>query len=168
MVESSVGGEVSVDYTPSGLIWRLECPALNIIDGRSLPDFDQPSVRAAGGQRVLVVEDEPLIAAEIAAMLEQAGFEIIGPAACVTEALSLLERENCDTAVLDVNLGRETSEPVAQVLIRNGTPFVVISGYTREQLPRFFQAAPLVQKPLQSFVLRAEIERCLVTTSAMS
>jgi CheY-like chemotaxis protein len=170
MAGKGVGGEVTADYAPSGLVWKLTCPASNIIiDGRTPPPtLEKPSVRAATGRRVLVVEDEPVIAAGIAAMLEPAGFEVIGPASGVKEALSLLEHEGCDTAVLDVNLGNETSEPVARELIRSGTPYVVMSGYSREQLPGFFRAAPFIHKPLQAAVLRSEIKRCLMTTGAMS
>ena len=169
MVESSVGGEVSVDYAPSGLVWHLECPAGNIVDGRlPLPVAGKPRVHAASGRRVLVVEDEPLIAAEIAGILELAGFDVVGPASGVREALMLLEHEGCDTAVVDVILGAETSEPIMRELVSIGTPFVVVSGYSREQLPLFFRSAPLIRKPFQAAELHAEINRCLVGTSAMS
>jgi PAS domain S-box-containing protein len=154
MVESAVSGGVSVDYAPSGLVWRLECPAGSIIDGHHVSSVaDKPPLHVASGRRVLVVEDEPLIAAEIADILELAGFQVIGPASGVKEALRLLEREGCDTAVLDVNLGAETSEPITRELIRIGTPFVVLSGYSREQLPVSFRLAPLIHKPLQATVL---------------
>ena len=115
---------------------------------------------------MLVVDDEPVIAAEIAAMLEEAGLEVIGPASSVREALSLLEHEGCDAAVLDVNLGNQTSEPIA--LIRRGTPFVLVSGYSRTQLPGFFRSAPFIHKPLQPAELQAEIKRCLVATGPLS
>ena len=166
MVEGSVGGEVLVDYAPSGLVWRLACPAGNIIDGGSpTPSLDKPSVRAASGRRVLVVEDEPLIAAEIATTLELAGFKIVGPAGSVSLALALMNGDGCDAAVLDVNLGHETSEPIARGLMNEGKPFVVVSGYTRAQMPQIFRAAPLIGKPLSPAVLEAEIKR-LVTNAA--
>ncbi len=166
MVEGSVGGKVMVDYAPSGLVWRLVCPAGNIIDGRPpTPSFDNPSVRAACGGRVLVVEDEPLIAAEIATTLELAGFKIIGPTSSVSHALALMEGDGCDAAVLDVNLGQETSEPIARGLMSDGKPFVVVSGYARAQLPQIFRTAPLIGKPLSSAMLEAEVKR-LVTNAA--
>jgi PAS domain S-box-containing protein len=159
------GGEVTAGYAPSGLVWKLKCPAGNIAEGRTpAPALDKPSARMTNCPRVLVVEDEPVIAAGIAAMLGPAGFEVIGPAGGIREALSLLEHEGCDIAVLDVILGSETSESVARELIRSGTPFVIISGYSREQLPEFFRAAPFIHKPLQADSLQAEIKRCVVTT----
>ena len=63
--------------------------------------------------------------------------------------------------MLDVNLGTETSEPVARELIRLGRPFVATSGYSREQMPGIMQAAPLLGKPVSSEMLIAEVDRCL-------
>jgi DNA-binding NarL/FixJ family response regulator len=126
---------------------------------------DNPVYRLPRG-RILVVEDEPLIAAEIESFLSAAGFEVIGPAGSVSYALALLERGGCDAAVLDVSLGGETSEPIATGLIRSGTPFVVVSGYARTQLPAVFQTAPLIGKPLPSAVLTEEVKRCLEMAGA--
>ena len=84
---------------------------------------------------------------------------VIGPANSVVRALALLAQFGCDAAVLDVNLGTETSEPVARELVKLGTPFVATSGYSREQLPEIMQTAPLLSKPVSSAVLIAEVER---------
>jgi signal transduction histidine kinase/DNA-binding response OmpR family regulator len=168
MVERSVHGEVVLDYAPSGLTWRLTCPAARITDAR----FGQfaagwPPSREAlkeaqhGSRRILVVEDEPLVASEITAILANAGFDVMGPVTSVKEALALLEHGKCDIAVLDVNLCDETSEPIAQGLMNSGTPFVVVSGCSRAQHPEVFRNAPLIGKPLRSDALVAEIERCL-------
>jgi DNA-binding response OmpR family regulator len=97
--------------------------------------------------RVLIVEDEPLLAFDIAHHLEEAGFDVLGPAASVARALGIIENGGCDIAVLDVNLGRETAEPVATELTRIGTPFVVLSGYSASQHPPAFQCAPSLTKP---------------------
>ena len=63
--------------------------------------------------------------------------------------------------MLDVNLGKETSERVASELIRLGKPFVATSGYSREQMPEIMQTAPLLGKPVSSAMLIAEVDRCL-------
>ena len=91
---------------------------------------------------------------------------MIGPAGNVRHALALIEHQGCDAAVLDVSLGDETSAPVAHGLISSGTPFVVVSGYTRAQLPKIFWTAPLIGKPLRAAVLEAEVKRCLGTNAA--
>jgi DNA-binding response OmpR family regulator len=98
--------------------------------------------------RVLVVEDEALIALDIARQLTAAGFQVVGPAISVSRALGLIAEHGCDIALLDVNLGnRETSEPVARALRARGTPFIVLSGYAREHHPPGLQGAPVLSKP---------------------
>jgi DNA-binding response OmpR family regulator len=95
--------------------------------------------------------------------LSDAGYAVIGPANSVARALALLAQFGCEAAVLDVNLGTETSEPIARELIKLGKPFVTISGYTREQQPQIMQTAPLLGKPVSSAVLIAEVQRCLIS-----
>ena len=97
--------------------------------------------------RVLVVEDEPLLAFDIAQHLGDAGFEVVGPAATVACALRLIGDIGCNAAVLHVNLGLETAEPVADELLRRGTPFAILSGYSREQHPPLFHSVPSPTKP---------------------
>ena len=99
--------------------------------------------------RVLLVEDEPLLAVELADELAEAGFKVVGPASSTARALRLMDDTGCDAAVLDVNLGKETSEAVALALRESGTPFVVLSGYSSIELGAAFQGAPFLSKPVQ-------------------
>lgn len=99
--------------------------------------------------RVLIVEDEAIIAIDIADQLEGAGFEIVGPAASVAKALALLEEEGCDIAVLDFNLRDETAEKVARELRARGTPFLFLSGVSRDGLPQWCNGAILLPKPVR-------------------
>lgn len=110
-------------------------------------------------KRILVVEDDVFIGLDLVQQLGKAGFEAIGPAVSAAEALKLLSEAGCDAAVLDVNLGRETSEAVAVELARRSVPFLSASGYDREQHPPAFQGAPLLTKPFQIDVLVAELRR---------
>lgn len=109
--------------------------------------------------RVLVVEDEALIAIEIDAILTEAGFSVAGPVACVKDGLDIIEREPIDAGVLDVNLGRETSEAVAIELTRRGIPFVAVSGYAADQRPVAFGGARFVSKPFRARELVAAIRQ---------
>ena len=84
--------------------------------------------------RVLVVEDEAIVAIDIADQLTEAGFEVVGPAPSVAKALKLIEHVGCDIAVLDVNLRDETAEPVARELRLRRTPFLFLSAVSRDQL----------------------------------
>jgi CheY-like chemotaxis protein len=101
----------------------------------------------AAAKRILVVEDEFLIALDIAGALEQGGLVVIGPLASVRDALATLERETVDGALLDANLGGEPVGSVADMLLARRIPFAFVSGYGREQLPRQHQGAPLIGKP---------------------
>lgn len=113
-------------------------------------------------KRVLVVEDDALIALDIARQLTSAGFQVVGPAVSVAKALRLIDDHGCDIAVLDVNLGRnETSELVARELRARSTPFVVLSGYASEQHPPGLQGAPVLSKPASPRDLVATLLRCM-------
>jgi DNA-binding response OmpR family regulator len=111
--------------------------------------------------RVLVVEDEFMIALDISQQLADAGFEVLGPAKSVTKALGFVAEEGCDVAVLDVKLGDETSEPIAQKLQASGKPFIILSGYsTDDQLP-WFNGAIVLRKPPPMTDLVAAVRGCV-------
>lgn len=99
--------------------------------------------------RVLVVEDDPFIALDLVEQLTQASYQTVGPASTVADALKLVESEVIEAAVLDVNLGRETAEPIAVELRRLAVPFICVSGYDTDQLPEPFRGAPCLVKPFQ-------------------
>lgn len=115
--------------------------------------------------QVLVVEDEPLIAIEIEDILSSDGIGVIGPAASVSRSLELIHGHEIDAAVLDVNLGKESSEAVADELNRRGIPFVAVSGYTSDQRPRVFENSPYLLKPFRAQDL-IDCVRCAAATVA--
>jgi CheY-like chemotaxis protein len=100
------------------------------------------------GRRVLVVEDNYLLAMDLAQMLERAGAEVIGPVLSVKEAFSALDPPP-DIATLDVQLGDETSFLIADELARRGIPFVFATG-TADLIPPEHRSRPLCQKPVSS------------------
>ncbi|HEY3719540.1 MAG TPA: response regulator [Roseiarcus sp.] len=97
--------------------------------------------------RVLIVEDEPLVAENLRDDLVEAGFEVVGVAPRVESALKLIEGTGFDVAILDANLAGTSAAPAAAALSARGLPFMVLSGYAREQLQREFSEAVYVQKP---------------------
>ncbi|MBV1799862.1 response regulator [Siccirubricoccus sp. G192] len=111
------------------------------------------------GRRVLVVEDEALVAMLVEDALLDAGASIIGPAATVAEALALLARERPEAAVLDLNLAGETSTPVADALAARGIPFVVATGYGADGLPPGHANVPVLAKPYDPDDLTAALIR---------
>ncbi len=99
--------------------------------------------------RVLVVEDEYLIAADLASWLEDHGAEVLGPVASVDDALELINIDlRPNVALLDVNLGDEQVFPVARALQLADVPFVFTSGYDDCLIPAQYDDAPRCIKPL--------------------
>ena len=110
-------------------------------------------------RRILVVEDEALVAMLVEDALLDAGFAVIGPARSVSEAMALLAAEVPAAAVLDLNLGGETSVSVADALAARGIPFVVATGYGAAGLPAGHKHVPVLPKPYDPADLTAALER---------
>ena len=114
------------------------------------------------GTRVLVVEDEMLVAMMIEDMLEKFGCTVVGPASRVAAALVLIEAEDIDGAVLDVNLGGERVFPVAEMLRSRGIPFVFATGYNVDGLQPDFADSPAIQKPFRADQFRRILASALL------
>ena len=113
------------------------------------------------GARVLIVEDNGLLALELARAVGAGGFNVVGPARTAANALKLIGREGCDAAVLDVHLGNETSERVALELRKLKTPFLVVSAYFSDQMPPAFGDALALRKPVCPRLLISGLIKCL-------
>ncbi len=99
------------------------------------------------GRRVLVVEDEMIVAWLLEDMLADLGCTVVGPAASVNQALAMIDAEAIDVAVLDVNLNGQMSYPIADVLAARGVPFVFSTGYDKDRLLDGYRTFPALQKP---------------------
>lgn len=98
---------------------------------------------------VLVVEDEFLVALDLATMLEDAAFTVLGPTAETEVALKLISQNPPDAALLDVNLGGEkTSYDIARRLSALNIPYAFLTGYEKHQLPVEFQNSNVFSKPV--------------------
>ena len=113
------------------------------------------------GCRVLLAEDEALIAFELQIVLLQAGCRVIGPVGTLAEGLSLAETTALDAAVLDVKLWDGDVFPLADRLAQRGIPFVLMSGYCASELPERFRERPLYPKPSPAAGLVAALNRAL-------
>lgn len=109
--------------------------------------------------RVLVVEDEPLIAMVVEDSVELLGFEVIGPVAQRDEALALAAAGEFDCAVLDVNIRGGNSYDVADLLLSRGCPFVLATGYSDWSIPPHLIGAKRLTKPYSSRQLEDELRR---------
>jgi len=117
--------------------------------------------QALEGLRILVAEDEYLLAAQLEDELLAAGCNMLGPYHSVAQALQASREKNFDLALLDVNLHGELIYPVADELRTRGIPIVLLSGYTATSLPERFRTLPRIAKPHESTVLVREIRRAL-------
>jgi CheY-like chemotaxis protein len=123
-------------------------------------------VKALTGLRVLVVEDEGLVAMLVEAMLDDLGCAAVLSAASVREALELVRRGGFDVALLDVNLAGEKVFPVAEELRRLGVPFAFASGYGADGLTPDLKNIPIVQKPFQLGDLEAVLRATTLNIGA--
>ena len=98
-------------------------------------------------RRVLVVEDEVLVAWLLEDMLADLGCAVLGPAASVKQALAMIDAEAIDVAVLDVNLNGQLSYPIADALAARGVPFVFSTGYDKDRMLDGYKTFPVLQKP---------------------
>lgn len=116
------------------------------------------------GKRVLVVEDEYLIAADLERALGKAGAKVVGPVADLETGMRLAGSEPLDAAVLDVNLKEGHSYPIAEALMGRTIPFLFMTGYDDWALPEAYRATPRAAKPCPVERITAMVER-LVTPS---
>ncbi len=150
------GGEAKLEYKQNGVLCEISLP---LSDGEKprIGAYVAPSMatsRSTPGNialcecRVLIVEDEPLIAMEIKSILEDEGCDVIGPASDLDEAERLVQEADLHAALLDVNLGGHDVSDLVAALTRRNIPFAFVTGYAKKDLPETFQQAPLITKPI--------------------
>jgi CheY-like chemotaxis protein len=156
------GGQARMLTTADGVAWeialQLPRPLAQSSASRSTPELVDETLhqqmhvmdKAYGklsGKRFLVVEDEMLVALALSAGLEDAGAEVLASTGSASEALAIIESQPLDGILLDANLKGRPVDDIAAALTRRNVPFVFVTGYGRESLPRAFATAPLLAKP---------------------
>jgi two-component sensor histidine kinase/DNA-binding response OmpR family regulator len=166
-IASQLGGEAVFDWRLEGLYCRLSIPIADHFGAVERPYTEQrlpdrsaaASSRAVAGNRVLLVEDEALVAMLMRDMLTELGYSVIGPFSRPTDAETALHAERVDAAVLDINLDGEMVYPVADQLAARGIPFVFVTGYGAETIERRFAHVPVLQKPIERQMLEGAFAR---------
>ena len=118
------------------------------------------------GRRVLVVEDESLVAMLLETILEDMDCTPVGPAATVEDGLALVESETLDAALLDVNVAGTPVFAVAEALRARGVPFVFSTGYGEGGLPDAWRGQPTLQKPFTEAAVRDALTKAMGLASA--
>lgn len=111
--------------------------------------------------RILVVEDEMMVAFYIEDCLTRLGHHVVGPASHVGKAQRLIETETFSIALLDINVAGEEVYPVATELQARGIPFIFLSGYGSHGLRKEWQGSPMLEKPFAPEALQKQIEETL-------
>ncbi|MGR3625294.1 MAG: HWE histidine kinase domain-containing protein [Limimaricola sp.] len=159
-----LGGEADLHFALTGLEARFRIPARFVTDAPTRPaapplgetarGADEPEANLSG--RALVVEDNMIIAMDATDILSELGCEEVATASGMGEALRLIETGSFDLALLDVNLGHETSVPVAEALRARGVPFLLATGYGATQdIAAAYPEAPTLKKPYTKRSMRA-------------
>lgn len=166
-IEAQFRGGVVYDWRREGLLCRLLIPRAQIVDPEHSASHAAPArkpeapqrARSLAGKRVLMVEDEFLVGMMTRKLLEGLGATVLGPHARLADGLEAARTEQFDAALLDFNLAGELAEPIADLLIARGVPFILLTGYQRESIDRRYANIPLLQKPIEPDAL----ERMLVS-----
>jgi CheY-like chemotaxis protein len=169
---AQVGGRVEKEWNPGGLVCRLELPVESVIasEGRQVQTAARPRDQGASslqGERILIVEDDALLAAELVQTLDAFGCQAVGPAATLEEALRMASgEERLSAAVLDVNLGGRQSELVAKVLKARGVPYVMATGYA--EITWTEPGVRLLQKPYPPATLAEALRAAIGSRSELA
>lgn len=107
--------------------------------------------------RILVVEDNLLIAMDLASMVRDLGCAVIGPVGQLEKALDAARQTELDAAILDIHLDGERIWPVAQLLEQRRVPMVLASGYSDADVPERFRSIPLLPKPVTPAMLQVAL-----------
>lgn len=162
------GGTAMRRAKPGRFVWEIELPLPGlpaVLPGDAPPpsDFATYSQPAAmlDGHRVLVVEDEPLIALDIANVLADGGATVLGPVGIMDAALELIETRPLDAALLDATLAGEPVYALAAALHARRVPFAFVSGGGLSRLPEDFRNRPLLSKPFTPEELMAVVGKLI-------
>lgn len=111
--------------------------------------------------RVLILEDEWMIATHMVELLEDYGCKVVGPANRIAKALELVSAEAIDGALLDLNVAGETAYGVAQALRDRGVPFTFVTGYSSGLINEDYRDRASIQKPINATKFRQALESML-------
>jgi two-component sensor histidine kinase/CheY-like chemotaxis protein len=165
-----IGAVPDCQFAKEGFVYRLEGPFEASSDG---PSGDVTQAQAAapmattdfGGNavsRVLVVEDEGLVALQLQLDLESWGYSVVGPGRNLDEGAALARTEKIDVALLDVRLGNQTSAAIADILLERRIPFVFATGYADSAiLPQHLRNVTKLSKPYAMDVIKQTVERLI-------
>jgi PAS domain S-box-containing protein len=160
-IEAQFRGGVSYEWRREGLRCTLSIPAAQIAalpaaaEAPAPVPADNGTRRSLADMRLLIVEDELLVSMLIEEILGELGATVAGPYGRLADGLAAAKAERFDGAILDLNLAGESADPLADLLLARGVPFVFITGYQRESIDRRYANVPVLQKPVDAAALES-------------
>ncbi|MBV8840355.1 MAG: PAS domain S-box protein [Alphaproteobacteria bacterium] len=160
------GGAVEIRFEPEGVSGHITMPLREIHPtigtmAAAAHTAQQGDLAQAASQsrsrRIIVIEDEPLVAMDLETRLIEAGWTVVGVAGTLEQARKLVANAECEAALLDVNLAGRPVDELAAVLRRRKIPFAFATGYGRSALPAGFREGPVLTKPFSSEQLSAVV-----------
>jgi PAS domain S-box-containing protein len=163
-VEGQLGGQAKFQWADGGLHCILTIPRGEKIGQPALAMSEKaPDEKAAAaapdrvvvnGNRVMVVEDEALVAMVVSDAMTEIGYQVVGPFSRPPDAIAAVKSGDIGAAILDINLAGTLVYPVAEELTTRGIPFVFVTGYGIESIDKRFADIPVVQKPIERETLQ--------------
>jgi PAS domain S-box-containing protein len=161
LIEASlaqIGGHAAFDWSADGLKCTLQIPSDESVSQRQSAKGPERRPRVVSnilGNRVLVVEDEALVAMMLTDTLAELGFEVVGPFRKVADAMAAVDKRELHAALLDVNLAGERVYPLANLLQERGIPFAFVTGYGVESIEKPYRHCAVLQKPIDRTALES-------------
>jgi two-component sensor histidine kinase/DNA-binding response OmpR family regulator len=161
-IEQQLEGETAFDWNPKGLRCNLSIPrrdatkSSEVTNGARVaePHSSANGLKVTGKPRVLLVEDEALVAMMIQECLAEFGYQVVGPICTASEAAARAKDGPLEAAVLDINLGDGAVYPIADMLAARGVPFIFVTGYDADSVDARFRKIPILQKPIEREMLK--------------
>jgi len=168
------GGGATLRYLPGGVVCDVFLPPSSVLSRNIMLHASTPAVgptpQAGSGERpyrILVVEDSFLVITLLEEIFEDLGWQFVGPATRLADALVLASNGDFDVALLDVNLNGEMSWEVAGVLAARGVPFVFSTGYDiKTVLPAHLAGSAVIGKPFLISEVEDKIRQAIVARRA--
>jgi two-component sensor histidine kinase/ActR/RegA family two-component response regulator len=163
-VEGQLGGQAKFQWGDAGLHCILTIPRGEKIGQPALAMREKAADDKAAavandrfvinGNRVMIVEDEALVAMVVSDAMTELGYQVVGPFSRPPDAIAAVKENDIAAAILDINLAGTLVYPVAEELTSRGIPFVFVTGYGIESIDRRFADIPVLQKPIERETLQ--------------
>jgi CheY-like chemotaxis protein len=172
-IENQLSGKAIFDWLPEGMQCTLSIPQqdqIGFLPGRktgngAAASSAEPTM--ANCRRVLLVEDEALVAMMIQECLTEYGHSVVGPISRAADALAAAKQGEFDAAILDINLSDGMAYPVAEILSQRGVPFAFVTGYEADTVDERFSEVPVLQKPIERQMLQRLFVPSATSTAAL-